>query len=279
MVLAGLMSRIPQKDRNKVVALAVLALVLVVSLVWSMTGKSAAPPPVKKDKNRVPAKALSQGEDPKDEASELALAQVHPLDLASITPAGSLAISRNPFAYPPPPPPPRVKPPDPPPPPTIPIGNLAPSSVVAGIPRGVTVVVSGSQFPRDSQVFWNGRPIRTEYLSETQLRVSLSSADISNPGTVQVEVKSSSQPKHLWSAQLPFSVVPAPTPPFKYVGRIGVQALLDFGTERDGRKLVKVGDVVGVPAQWKILSVGHESIEVLDTRNEIKRTVTIAKKS
>lgn len=279
----GLLDRIPKSERKKVATLGVLVLVLTASLLWSFSGSSnSTPPPASppRDPNRVRATDLAGGGSPSPDARA---AEIDP-EVLSVIPVAdvsgtSLPIKRNPFAYPPPPLPKPPKPPKEKPPATIPIGQISPSSVVAGIPKGVTLSISGNQFPVDSQASFNGRPVRTEFVNASLLRVTLTTADIAGPGSAEIRIRSQSQPEKLWSDPRTFTMTPAPTPPFKYIGRIGEEAVLDFGTDRDGRKRVRVGDVVGVPAQWKVLAVRPDAIEVLDTRNEIRRTVTIAKKS
>jgi hypothetical protein len=280
-------------DRKKLYVLAGLFVVLLGAVYYAFTSgpevppSSAAPPPPQTTAgpDRVRASDLAKTPDQKEDAErkriEDDLGPVAQLELYLLDPrpVGS-AVARNPFAYPPPPPPPVVKPPPPPPPPTIAIGDVMPGSVVAGVPRGVTVTVTGNQFPADARVLWNGRQLPTEVAGPTTLRVNLSPAEIASPGTVEVKVISESQPDRLWSAPRSFTVTPSPTPPFKYIGKIGDQAVLDFEGQRDGnRKLVRVGDTIGVGTQWKVLAINVDKIDVLDVRNEIRKSVALAKKS
>lgn len=277
-------------DRKKLYLLGGLVVALFGAVYYGFSSGPEVPPPPPHQQaagapERIRATELAKTPDEREQAErkriEDDLGPVAELELYLLDPrpVGG-AVARNPFAYPPPPPPPPAPPIVQPPPPTIAIGDVTPGSVVAGVPRGVTVTVTGSQFPADARVVWNGRQLPTEVGGPTTLRVNLSPAEISSPGTVEVKVVSESQPDKLWSAARSFTVSPSPTPPFKYVGKIGDQAVLDFEGQRDGsRKLVRVGDTIGVGTQWKVLAIGGERIDVLDVRNEIRKSVALAKKS
>jgi hypothetical protein len=275
----------PHADRKKLYILGGLVLLLVGAVYFS-SSSAPTPPPA------APAAAAQPG---RVRASDLAATKAEggtaraarPDDLGPLTALEfgplypgplSASVARNPFAYPPPPPVKPPKPPPPPPPPTIQIGEVTPGSVVAGVPRGVTVTVTGSLFPADARVVWNGRQLPTEVVGDSLARVTLSPGDIASPGNVEVKIVSESQPDKLWSASRPFVISPSPTPPFKYVGRIGDQAVLNMEGGKDNRKLVKVGDTIGVGTQWKVLAIQGEEIEVLDIRNEIRKSVALAKK-
>lgn len=275
-------------DRNKVLALIGLVGVLVIAA-WYSWGSSPAPPPKAasdtSDPRRVKNSDLASdktpdAQEPSDAAGNGVLdVDFEPLNLGQVAEApATLAVVRNPFAFTPPPPPPKPLPVVPPPPPTINVGRINPQNVVAGVPRGVAVSVFGDKFPVDAQIQWNGRPVQTTFVNENEVKANLTTGEISNPGMVKVTVVSASQPTRLWSGELTFQVIPSPTPPFKYVGRIGNRAIIDYGNERDGQQIVEVGTMLGTPAQWKVLAVTPEQVELLDVRNEIKKSITMAKK-
>jgi choice-of-anchor C domain-containing protein len=67
------------------------------------------------------------------------------------------------------------------------INSLSPSSLVAG-GQAVTLIVSGAHFAPDSVVRWNGSDRPTSYLSDTQLEVQISAADIAAEGTASITV-------------------------------------------------------------------------------------------
>ena len=85
-----------------------------------------------------------------------------------------------------------------------------------------------------------------------------------------VEVKSQTDPK-LFSNVMSFVVQPAPEPTFKYIGRIGDVAVLDFGG-RDTQRLTKGNTVQNV---WRIEVIRDDAVEVIHTQLEIKKRVAI----
>lgn len=270
-------------DRKKLYALGVLVLVLCAAVYFTVLSGPEPPPapPAAAQPGRVRASDLAPtaSSEPGRAPSREEFGPLTALQFAGLTPGPlGASVARNPFSYPPPPPEPIPIPPPPPPPPTIQIGDVSPASVVAGVPHGVTVTVSGSLFPADARVVWNGRQLPTEVAGGTIARVNLTPADIASPGNVEVKIVSESQPDKLWSAPRPFVINASPTPPFKYIGRIGDQAVLDMEGGKDTRKLVKVGDTIGVGTQWRVLAIQGEQIDVLDIRNEIRKSVSLAKK-
>ncbi|MBB5340860.1 choice-of-anchor D domain-containing protein [Tunturiibacter gelidoferens] len=67
--------------------------------------------------------------------------------------------------------------------------SLSPSSAATGSP-GLTLTVTGSGFPSDATVLWNGSPRTTSFISATQLTVAIPAADLATSGTAQVTVSS-----------------------------------------------------------------------------------------
>lgn len=69
------------------------------------------------------------------------------------------------------------------------IGSLSPSSVsYAQVQAGTTLVVNGSHFVSATQVMINKTPLSATVVSDTQLKVKISSDVISGPGVVKVTV-------------------------------------------------------------------------------------------
>jgi hypothetical protein len=268
-------TQVTSSERKKIYALVGLLIILVVSVIYSFSGSSAPPPP--------PGSPQPARSGQRDRAGNAPVAEVEvgpseplPLDVLAIAPVGD-AVARNPFAYPPaPPPPPPPRPPDPPVP-TILIGNVTPATIVAGVPRPLDVTVTGKDFPVDAKVKWNGRMLRTQRQSPEVLRVSLTPAEFSSPGAVRIQVVSESQPSKLWSAERTFDVREAPRPTFQYIGRVGDLAVVDYGGQGN-QKPVRVGDLIGQPAIWKVVAITPEKIELLDTRNDIPRSIALARK-
>ena len=278
-------------ERKKLLFLAGLGVLFVAVVVWNMVpeAKSPAPPPPSNRAGRVRNAGRTRGTQPpananESDALEVADAGYGPLEVlppVSIG-GGGLSIARNIFAYPPPPPLPRPKAEvkETPPPPPIPIGNVSPSSVIAGSSRPLTVTLTGNYIPVDARVFWNGQPLETQWLSRTSIRATVPPAAYSSPRPVALTVKSASQPDRLWSRDVPFQLTPAPEPSetFTYTGRIGNQAVIN--TKNDQKpKLVTVGDTVNGSVPWKILAINDKQLEMLDTRNDIRKTLPLAAKA
>jgi hypothetical protein len=73
------------------------------------------------------------------------------------------------------------------------IGSIAPSSVTfAQVQQGTTITVTGSHFVSSSQVLINATPLSATVVSDTQLKVKLTTGVISGPGQVKVEVQTPS---------------------------------------------------------------------------------------
>jgi hypothetical protein len=73
------------------------------------------------------------------------------------------------------------------------IGSLTPSTVdFTQVEQGVVLTVKGAKFVAASQVEINGKPLATSVLSDSQLKVTLSTGVISGSGAVNVVVNTPS---------------------------------------------------------------------------------------
>ena len=73
------------------------------------------------------------------------------------------------------------------------IGSLSPSTVdFTQVEQGVVLTVKGAKFVAASQVEINGKPLATSVLSDSQLKVTLSTGVISGSGAVNVVVNTPS---------------------------------------------------------------------------------------
>ena len=273
-------------EKKKLYALGGLLGVLALMSFWNFwpESKPPAPPPPARDGRVRNTDLAAQRNQPEGAAAvdESGFGPVAELPV-NIVPVVGVAGGRNIFAYPPPPPPPVVKkviPPEPPPP-TINVGSISPTTVVAGTPKPLTVTVAGVDFQPDFQIIWDGRPLQTEVVSQNLLRATLSPSDIASPRAVKVEVRSASQREQLWSRALTFQLQPAPDPgeTFVYTGRIGGQAVVTFKDATKRPRLVSPGDTINGRVPWKVLAVNDSRLELLDTQNEIRKTLSLAPKS
>jgi hypothetical protein len=73
------------------------------------------------------------------------------------------------------------------------IGSLSPSTVdFTQVEQGVVLTVKGAKFVAASQVEINGKPLATSVLSDSQLKVTLTTGVISGSGKVNVMVNTPS---------------------------------------------------------------------------------------
>jgi hypothetical protein len=174
------------------------------------------------------------------------------------------------------------KPPEPPPPPPpIQLTGVQPASLVAGTPRGVTVMVSGNKIPADAQIFLDGGARTTKRVSENQLSIEISAGDYASARSINIDVKSKSNPAENSNA-LALVVQALPEPPFIYKGRLGPLnqpqsnfALFELNSTKEIRR-AKVGDTVtGV---WRIDVISADSVEMTHTQYDIKRRLPLQDK-
>jgi hypothetical protein len=280
-------------DRKKLYVLGGLVAFLVLVVAWNLSGSKPkpAPPPTAAD-GRVRNSELGKPRSDQSGAPEAGSVRVadeqtfgpiEVLPLYAKAGGGDVIPARNIFDYPPPPP--RVIPPLPPketpPPPTINLGSVSPGQAIAGTSKPIQISLSGSIFPSDSQVYFNGQPVESQRLSATAIRATIPPSFIGSPGAIAIQVKSASQPDRLWSGTVNFQLTPSPDPneTFVYSGRVGSQAVLSFKDTSRKPKVVSTGDVVNGAVPWKILAINDRQIELLDTRNEIRKTLGLAAKA
>ena len=73
------------------------------------------------------------------------------------------------------------------------IGSLSPSTVdFTQVEQGMVLTVKGAKFVAASQVEINGKPLATSVLSDSQLKVTLTTGAISGSGAVNVMVNTPS---------------------------------------------------------------------------------------
>ncbi len=227
------------------------------------------------------SKARSMGAAAQQEAlMQALLSDTTPLNLrlASSGASSTPGARGNIFAYFVPPKEPPPKPPDPPP---VQLVSMQPQSAVAGTPRALTLTVSGNRIPADAQIFIDARPRPTKRLSETQLSTEISPGDYSSARSMNVELKSPSNPA-LFSNAIQFVVQQAPEPQFVFKGRLGTlgqpqsnYAVVELNATKEIKR-VKVGDtIMGI---WRVDAVSADGIDVTLTQYDIKRRVQLQDK-
>ena len=237
------------------------------------TGTSPAPTP---SPSRVKAQAPKAGSVAEEELLlQQQLSDLTPLNLSLISSGGgSPKISErgNIFAYYVPPP---VPPPPPPPPPPIMLQAASPQNVVAGTPRPVTVTVTAQKIPDDPQIFFDGRAKQTKRINESQLTTTLEPSEFAFARSINVEVKSQSDPVKNNSNTITIVVQPAPEPQFRYIGRLGENAVFEITASKEIKRLTRGGILQGV---WRIDSISDTGVELTHTQLEIKRRVPLQDK-
>jgi hypothetical protein len=284
-----------KSDKNKIIILSVLGLVMISVLVYQLFLSSPPPKPSLGNSNRNSATASSKGSGVPVQSPETAEkiigrsskgnAQEQEFEelLSDITPLAYVAMHSNQsaavgvrgnifeFWKAPPPPPPK-----PLPPPPITLAGVSPQNATAGTPRPFTLTIYGKNIPVDAEVIFDGRARETKRVNDGALAIEVLPADYGFQKTITIEVKSKSDPGKLYSNQTSFVVSPAPEPPFRFVGIIGEQAVLEAGAAKEVIR-VRVGEKLqGV---WRVDAIGVSGLELTQTQFDIKKRVPLQEKA
>jgi hypothetical protein len=209
------------------------------------------------------------------------LADQSPLDLSAFS--GAVAEPQSGsrgsiFAYYVPPPiQPKPKPPAP-----IKIEGIQPQTAVAGTPRRIMLTVRAGSMPDDAAIFFDGRPRASKRAGENELTTEIQPSEYTSQRTINVEVRSTSDPNKMYSDPRQFIVQAAPEPPFRYIARLGNLSQPDtsYGvfelTATREIKRMKRGEVVA--SVWRIDSVNADSVDLTHTQLEIKRRMPLQEK-
>ncbi len=158
-----------------------------------------------------------------------------------------------------------------PPPPPITVQYVQPSSVVAGTPKKVTLMVTAQKLPADPVILYNGSARPTKRVNESQLSMELAPGEYSSQGNFQIGVVSQSDPKYN-STTVPFIVQPSPEPQFKYIGRIGDVAVVEIPAQREVKRYKRGDKIMNV---WQIDSITDQALEITHLQHEIKKRVAM----
>lgn len=275
------------KQTKQLYVLGALLGVLALAAAYSFLGSSKPAGPAPKPgaaQSGQPAGAQTAKNGQPAARSAAGYGPIEVLPIAYQTGGGDVSVSRNIFDYPPPPPP---KPPPPPPPkvteppPTINIGSVSPGQAIAGSSKPVPIVVTGSIFPGDAVLLVNGQRVQAQRVSSTVMKATLSPGALASPGSLSLRIESASQPDKLKSGELHFTLTPSPDPneTFLYTGRLGPQAVIAFKEPSKRPKLVGVGETVNGSVPWKVLAINDKQVDLLDTRNDIRKTLALVDKT
>jgi len=265
-----------KETRNRMMLGALLLLLLVVIYFQFFSGgdtqkSSSAPPSANTKATPSPTPQRQTSGTPAPIISE-------PLDLASIQGGShsSGGAGRNIFIYPTPTPTPPPTPVPTLPTPTpwpIPASSLNPGGVIART-AGFTLTVFGQKMPQDAQGFVNGSAYPTTFVNDTQVKINVPAEAIRMPGSLNVMVRSQSNP-NLISNSIPLNVAAPPEPPYKYIGLITLKnvptaVLVSQGNDDDVYNKRK-GDVIG--GKWKIVNITPQKVEIEDTSIKVSHVI------
>jgi hypothetical protein len=188
--------------------------------------------------------------------------------------------NRNIFSYyePPPPTPKQVILPTPTPAPTPPLvaSSLSPSMVYAGTPTDFSLQVTGDKFTPAVRISIDGRELPTRFINAQQLFTTVPAALIVNAGARQVVIRSSDG--RLYSNPIAFTVTPAPTPNYTYVGIIGKPRFNDTAVLQDktSKELINVQRGESVGGRFRIVSISEKEVRLIDTVLKIPHRLTFS---
>lgn len=271
-------------EKKKLISAAVLGLVAIIVLWWTLIGfDSGTPTTTTARPSPTPAQPRST-QPARRETNEAATAQVR--DVVSFTvidyqPSSYSApeARRNIFAFYEPPKAPEVVPstptPTPTPEPPILLASVSPSNVYART-ADFKLEVSGDKFAPDQRIYIDGREFPTSYKSPQQLSTTIAASYIANPGARQVVVRTPDN--RLFSNALAITVAAPPTPNYTYIGiispidRVADAALVQ---ERNNRNIITVhrGDVLS--GRFRVTSISDKELIVTDTSLKIKHTIAM----
>jgi hypothetical protein len=138
------------------------------------------------------------------------------------------------------------------------------------------LTIYGKNFPQDAEVYFEGRIRQTKRVNDGALTIEISPADYSAQKTVTIEVKSKSEPVKLYSNPTTFVVSPAPEPPFRFIGILGEQGILEVGPTKEVMR-VRVGEKIqGV---WRVDSISMNGMELTHGQFDIKKRIPLQEKA
>lgn len=284
-------------EKAKYIALSLLGVILLFTLVYQLYFTGPTPKPTLQSGNSsatsnakggVPIQSpenaegaatkqntSKRGQD--QEMLRLLLDDTTPLNISLIARNTSATVSDrgNIFAYYVEPPKP-IKTEPPPPPPPITLQAISPNSATAGTPRPFTLTVVGQNIPPDAKIYTNGGVRNnTRRLNDTTLAVDIAPSEYSTQANWTVEVKSPNDPAKWYSNPMTFTALASPEPPFKFIGLLGEQALIEINGSKEYLRL-KVGSTIqGI---WRVDAISIQAMDVTQTQFDIKKRVPLQEK-
>ena len=275
-------------EKKKVITAAVLGLVALIVLWWTLIGfdsgpattarPASSPAPQQRTAQRE-TQRTNQPAPPSQEVNSLAAFTEIVYTPSSYNPPEA---RRNIFAYWEPPQKTvavaSVPTPTPEPTPPVLLASVSPANVYART-EDFKLEVAGDKFTPAMRIYVDGRELPTDYKGPQQLSTTVPAAIIANAGVRNVAVRTPDN--QLFSNQLPINVAAAPTPDanFTYIGiistqnRVGDIALLQ---ERSNRNVINAtrGDVIG--GRFRVTSISEKELVMVDTTLKIKHSLKMS---
>jgi hypothetical protein len=267
-------------EKKKLISAAVLGLVAIVFLWWTLIGFDSGTATVSR-----PTPSPSPRGPQATRSNDIATPAVTELaDFTEIVYQSSSynapQAKRNIFAYWEPPVKTEAAPvtptPTPEPPPPILLASVSPSNVYART-EDFKLELAGDRFSREVRIFVDGREMPTSYQSPQQLSTVVPAAMIVTPGARNVVVRTPDE--KLFSAALQINVAEPPKPNYNYIGIIGQQSRVGdvaLVQDKNNKSMISVyrGDVLG--GRFRVTSISDKELVVTDTTLKIKHVMAMS---
>ena len=268
-------------ERNKLILAAVLGLVALLFLWWTLFGFGSSNTPLK------PGARATASPSPRTVATDSPqnvvdlkgtdLEQLQPINVKYANVATQEA-RRNIFVYYEPPPKPSPVPSvavaTPTPVPPVLLAGISPSNVYAKT-GDFSLDVTGDKFTPQMRVVIDGTELQTRYVGPQQLSGSVPAALIANPGSRQVQVRSPDG--QLYSNSTSISIAAPPTPNYSYIGILGTRRHIDTAILQDKNSKetlnVQRGDLVS--GRFRVTSISEKEIVFVDNNLKIKHSLSM----
>jgi len=271
-------------EKKKVIWAAVLGLVAIVFLWWTLIGFGSGPKPGTTARatptptpQRPNPRSAANGTAASPDINSFAAFTEIRYEPSSYTPPEP---KRNIFAFYVPPSPTTVVPSTPTPtaepPPPILLASVSPSNVYART-GDFKLEVAGNTFSPDMRIFVDGRELATSYKSPQQLSTTISASFIAAPGARQVVVRTPDN--RLFSNPLPINVAAPPVPNYSYIGIISPTNRVDdiaLVQDKNNKSMISVyrGDVLS--GRFRVTSISEKELVMVDTSLKIKHTIAMS---
>jgi hypothetical protein len=266
-------------ERNKLILAAVLGLVALLFLWWTLFGFGTANAPPKTGAKATPSPSTRTvtASSPQNivDFKGTDLEQLQPIKVKYANVATQEA-RRNIFVYYEPPPKPSPVPSvavaTPTPVPPVLLASVSPSNVYART-GDFPLEVTGDKFTSQMRVIIDSTELPTRYVGPQQLSATVPASLIANPGSRQVQVRSADG--QLYSNSTSISVAAPPTPNYSYIGILGTHRHIDTAILQDKTSKetlnVQRGDLVG--GRFRVTSISDKEIVFVDNNLKIKHSL------